>query len=422
VRLTIVSRRYWPAIGGVESVAINLGQTLHAQGHEVTVVAQCVDEGRFGRMTHLIRENERFEPFMHEGVRVVQFRPSRRRRALLLPFALELIPLAGRLSQRRLRAHTAGYYSAVVRPVLAPLLADADVVHVLGGEVMAVAAVETAQLLGKPVAISPFAHPGDWGFDSGSIRAYRHADVVIATTHADAAHYRGVGVPESRLQIVGLPVPPLAGEGPAETADVAAALPPEAPLVVFLGARRPTKGVDVLLAAAPLVWRSRPDARFAFVGPGPPLPARDPRLLDVGRVDDAHRAAWLARASMLCLPSSGESFGLVVPEAWSRSVPAVVSDIPVLAELVSESRGGLSAAREPGALAAAIAALLDDPARASEMGRAGERYWHERLTPQAVAARHLRIYEALLDGATPAGAPSSSAYASARHSAVTSSE
>lgn len=401
MRVAIVSRRYWPAIGGVESVAMNLGGTLVAMGHEVTVVAQCVDEGHFGRMTHIIRENKRFEPFEHEGVAVVQFRPGRGRRALLLPFALELIPLAGRLSQRRLRAHTAGYYSAVVEPVLAPLLAGADVVHVLGGEVMAVAAVQAAHHLGVPVASTPFAHPGDWGFDSGSIRAYRSADVVIATTDADAENYRRAGVEPRRLEIVGLPVPSAAPEQ-----DGVPERGTQEPLVVFLGARRPTKGVDVLLDAAPEVWRSHPEARFAFVGPGAPLGLEDPRVLDVGRVQDAERSRWLARASMLCLPSAGESFGLVVPEAWSCGVPAVVSDIPVLKELVTESGGGLAAAREPAALAGAIVALLDDPARAQAMGEAGRRYWCENLTPEAVAARHLAIYERLL-GSRAAGAPAS---------------
>jgi glycosyltransferase involved in cell wall biosynthesis len=402
VRIVFVTRRYWPAIGGVESVAMNLGETLRAMGHTVTVVAQCVDEGRYGRMTHIIRENRPFSPFTHAGVRVVQFRPSRRRRALLLPFALELIPLAGRVSQRWLRSRTSAYYTAVVRDPLAPLLAEADVVHVLGGEVMAVAAVDTAKRLHKPVAISPFAHPGDWGFDAGSIRAYRHADVVIATTAADAANYRGIGVAPERLEVIGLPVPATPAPAPA---DELRGAPEGSPLVLFLGARRPTKGVDILLASALLVWERRPDVRFAFVGPGDPLPVSDRRLLDVGRVSDAERARWLARSSLLCLPSSSESFGLVVPEAWSHSVPVLVSDHPVLRELVSESGGGRWARRDAGSFADAIVALLDDPELARSLGEAGRRYWHQRLTPEAVAARHLAVYERLLSGHAHASPP-----------------
>jgi glycosyltransferase involved in cell wall biosynthesis len=393
MRVVLVTRRYWPAIGGVERVAMSLGETLREQGHEVKVVAQCVDEGRFGRMTHIIRENKRFSRFSHTGVDVVQFRPSRLRRVLLLPFALELIPFGGRISRLWLRKHTSGYYAAVVRGVLAPLLADADVVHVLGGEVLAVAAVEAAHRLGKPVAISPFAHPGDWGFDAGSIRAYRHADVVIATTRADAAIYEAVGVGHERLEVVGLPVPPMSAPA---TANGPPAVPGGSPLVVFLGARRSTKGVDLLLAAAPLVWERQSETRFAFVGPGDPLGMADPRVLDVGRVSDGERALWLSRANLLCLVSSGESFGLVVPEAWSQATPVVVSDIPVLRELVQESKGGVTVHRDAQSVADAINVLLDEPNRASSLGRAGKQYWHDHLRPQAVAERHVAIYQRVL--------------------------
>ncbi len=405
MHVVFITRRYWPAIGGVERVAMSLGETLCEQGHTVTVVAQCVDEGRFGRMTHIIRENKRFTPFAHEGVRVLQFRPSRRRRSLLLPFALELIPLAGRISQRSLRAHTYGYYTAVVRGVLAPLLADADVIHVLGGEAMAVAAVETARRLGKPVVISPFAHPGDWGFDSGSIRAYRRADAVIATTEADASVYRGVNIPNERLQVIGLPVPELRI---APGIDPSAGEPTDSPLVVFLGARRPTKGVNVLLDAAPLVWQSHPRARFAFVGPGKPLGVNDQRILDVGAVSDSERALWLSRARMLCLPSSGESFGLVVAEAWSRARPAVLSDIPVLAELANVSGGAVIAKREPRAFAKQIVALLENPERARALGRAGHAHWLANLTPRAVCERHLAVYTLLRNAAASSEARSAS--------------
>jgi len=402
MRIVFVTRRYWPAIGGVERVAMSLGEALHAQGHEVEVVAQCVDEGRFGRMTHIIRENRRFQPFSHGGVDVVQFRPSRLRRAPLLPFALELIPFGGRISRQWLRKHTAGYYTAVVGGLLEPLLAQADVVHVLGGELMAVAAVEVGQRLGKPVAITPFAHPGEWGLDAGSIRAYRGADVVIATTRADAGVYSGVGVEPDRLQIVGLPVP-------ATTAAVAprSGSRAESPLVVFLGARRPTKGVDILLDAARLVWERHSRARFAFVGPGPPLASSDERLLDVGPVSDDERASWLSRADLLCLPSISESFGLVVPEAWSQSTPVVVSDIPVLRELVEASGGGLLARRDAGAIAEAICSLLDDPQRAALLGRAGHDYWRRHLDPTAVARRHVEVYERIVGERRTGGAAAS---------------
>jgi hypothetical protein len=123
MRIAMVTRQYWPAVGGVERVVENLGRAYVERGHEATVIAQCVDELHFGRMTHIIRERKRFEPFTHQGMSVLQFRPSRRRRALLLPLAAELIPFGGRVSNRWMRAYEARYYTVVVRGLLDPLLA-----------------------------------------------------------------------------------------------------------------------------------------------------------------------------------------------------------------------------------------------------------------------------------------------------------
>ena len=51
-------------------------------------------------------------------------------------------------------------------------------------------------------------------------------------------------------------------------------------LVVYLGVRRPYKGVDELLQAATILAKTHPSASFAFVGPGDPLP---------GSRDECHR-------------------------------------------------------------------------------------------------------------------------------------
>jgi glycosyltransferase involved in cell wall biosynthesis len=408
MRIAMVTRQYWPAVGGVERVVENLGQAYVLRGHQVTVVAQCVDELHFGRMTHVIRERKIFDAFTHRGMSVVQFRPSRARRSLLLPLAAELIPFGGRITRRWLGRYSSAYYASVVDPVLTPLLRGADIVHMLGSNLLAVGVVRSAHRLGAPVAISPFAHVGEWGDDSGSVSAYLNAEKLLATTRADADAYRSLGVPDDQIEIVGLPVPDaLAGLGelPSEPHGEPMA-PPAAPVILFLGQRRPTKRYELLLAAAELVWERHPDAHFAFVGPGRALPSeRDPRILDVGRVSDQARGWWLQRADLLSLPSVSESFGMVVAEAWSQSLPVLVSDIPVLRELVEESGGGIAAAPDRRSFADAICSLLDDRERCRQMGRAGYEYWARELTPDAVAARHLAIYERLIEERRASASP-----------------
>lgn len=392
MRIAFVTTHYWPSVGGAERVAMNLADAYLADGHEVRAVVKRVDERLLGRAGFVFREGPRVGAHTVAGVEVRQLRLSRRRRALLAPLAAELLPLVGRLPLRRTRHHAAGLYASVTRPALARLLAGADVVHALGGDLLALASVEAAHHLGLPAVVTPLAHPGPRGFDPGAVRAYRVADAVLATVPADADGYRAAGVAATRLHVCGLPVP---SPDAADTA-LGHAIPADAPVVLYLGARRAAKGWKLLHQSAPFLWKRVPRARVAFVGPGDHLPPGDDRILDVGRVSDAERGAWLRRATVLCLPSAWESFGLVVAEAWSQSVPVVVSDTPVLRELVESSGGGVVSARKPEAIAAAIAGLLEQPERAREMGSAGRRYWQRECDPEVVARRHLAIYDALL--------------------------
>ena len=165
--------------------------------------------------------------------------------------------------------------------------------------------------------------------------------------------------------------------------------------------RRPYKGTDILLAAAPAVTRTVPGATFAFVGPGPALPATEgARVLDVGPVDDDERAAWLDAADVLCLPSDAEIFPSSFLEAWTVATPVVASDIPPLRELVTRAGGGLVAERSAEAIAGALVALLSDPPRARALGDAGHAFWRDGFTVDAVAQLHEQLYRDVCAPAT----------------------
>ena len=377
---------------------MNLAEAYRGAGHEVIVVAKRIDKKLTGAINEVVREAARFDAYRWAGADVHQLRLSPGRRALLLPLATELVPLIGRVYPRALRRHGAPLYAAVVGRQLEPLIADADIVHALGGDLLALAAVKAAHRLGRPAAVTPFAHPGPRGFDVRAIQAWRAADAVLATTEVDAAGYEEAGVAPERIQVSGVPV---AAPGDADVA-LGAAVPDGVPVALFLGERRPSKGCELLLQSTPKVWARAPETRFAFVGPGEPLRADDERILDIGEVSDARRAAWLRRATLVCLPSEWEAFGLVVAEAWSLGVPVVVSCTPVLRDLVASSGGGVVSPRDPEALADAIGELLDRPAQARKAGEAGFRYWRSECQPSLVAERHLAVYRALLDRRTSA--------------------
>ena len=390
VRILHVARRYWPSVGGVESFLRHVA-TEQAKRHEVTVLAQRVDDGPHERLNDSLVPPPTFEAFTDGEVRVVPLRVSRSRRAMMAPLVTHVLPGTRRYAYGRTRVAAGALVARAVGPVVARHAADAHIVHMWTGDLLASAALRGARLAHVPFVISPVAHRDQWGYDPASVRAYRVADRVLALLENEADFYRGLGVPAERIAVSGVCAPQVASVGREEAKRM---LGITGPVVLFLGVRRAYKGFDLLLEAAPRIAAAVPGAKVAFVGPGESISdaGRDPAILDVGLVDEAVKALWLGAADVLCLPSAAETFGVAILEAWSVGTPAVTSDIPALKELIDTTGGGAYTSRDAGELASLLVELLADPARLAAMGEAGRLAWRARFTPEHVARWHEDLY------------------------------
>jgi len=173
------------------------------------------------------------------------------------------------------------------------------------------------------------------------------------------------------------------------------------------------KGFDVMLRALPLVRSQIPAVRWVVVGDGelrPELEATaatsglSDAVLFTGRVSDAERDAWYARAHVFAMPSrvppdgGGEGYGIVYMEAGMRGLSCIAGNAGAVAETVLHDETGLLVdAHDPAEVADALIALLRDPERARRLGQAGrqralERSWDrmvrevETLVEQTVEA------------------------------------
>jgi starch synthase len=110
-------------------------------------------------------------------------------------------------------------------------------------------------------------------------------------------------------------------------------------------------------------------------------------------------------ATVFVVPSVYEPLGIVNLEAAACGTAVVASDVGGIPEVVDDGRTGLLVHYDPAdipafeaGLAARIAELLDQPARAAAMGAAGrERVLSEFGWP-AIAQATVGVYNAVLEG------------------------
>ena len=114
----------------------------------------------------------------------------------------------------------------------------------------------------------------------------------------------------------------------------------------------------------------------------------------LGKVSEQRKLAELARADVLCAPSlHGESFGMVLTEAFAAATPVLASDIPGYRDVVRDGLDGqLVAPGDALALAEALRRLALDPAHRERMSAAA-RERAERFAWPHVAAEVLGCYE-----------------------------
>jgi len=150
------------------------------------------------------------------------------------------------------------------------------------------------------------------------------------------------------------------------------------PLLLYVGRIAKQKNLDDLADAVDLLReRLGPDAfRLAIVGEGPytsELKQRMPHAHFAGYVRNSALSRWYASADLFVFPSTTETFGNVVLEAFASGVPVVGADACGTKDLVEHGVNGLLARpNDPADLAHHVASLLEDPARRIAMGDAAE--------------------------------------------------
>jgi glycosyltransferase involved in cell wall biosynthesis len=166
-------------------------------------------------------------------------------------------------------------------------------------------------------------------------------------------------------------------------------LPPEVPIVLYVGNLKASKGCHDLIEAFPALVQRHHDARLVYVGDGACRANLEDRAASLccapavrfaGAVDHAGLADWFRAANVLCLPSHNEGVPNVVLEAMACGIPIVATAVGGIPEVVPGHAGILVPPHQPHELGAALVEAFErhfDPAAIAD--HAGTFRWDENI-------------------------------------------
>ena len=250
-------------------------------------------------------------------------------------------------------------------------------------------------------------------------RAYANAaDAVIVPTQTVASELRRSGVTAPLCVVpTGIDVESF------RTVDATTAIAvrakygvaPDAPLLLLVSRLAQEKNVPIVFEALSRLRAELPDAQLLLVGRGPLLEtlraqARadglDSAIHFAGSVPYDELPAYYAAADAFTFPSSSETQGLVLAEAFAAGLPVVAIDTPQTRDVFGSNLAG-ALVEDPAGMARELRLLLTDPAlrsAASAHSRAAAAAFDGRAT----AVRVLAVYQAVL--ANRAGTADMSAF------------
>jgi phosphatidylinositol alpha-mannosyltransferase len=380
VRIAIVSPYSWTYPGGVNRHVEALADELIARRHEVRVLAPWDPPGRLSRTLHRATPESRERPdYLVPLGRTVGIGANGAVSNLCV------FPGGVTTMRRELRAF---------RP---------DVVHVheppgflLGSDA---ATYRDAPVVGTFHAYSTKPVPNLVGVACGVRRVFNQLHARIAVSEAAAWTGRRWFGGEYEVIPNGVDV----GAAPA------APKPPSDRLrLLFVGRAEERKGLPVLLAAFEALVEHVP-ATLTLIGVERESvrshladPEVEAHVEARGRVGDPELWNGLWEADLLCAPSlAGESFGMILTEAFAAGTPVLASKIAGYSDVVSDGHDGiLVPPADPQRLGEELHALSHDRERLARMGEAA-RESAQRFAWPNVTARVESVYDRVVSAPVP---------------------
>lgn len=340
MKLLYWTELFWPYIGGVEVLSLQLIKALLCRGHDVSVVTS------HGSLE--LPNSDR-----HEGIDIYRFpileALQRRNPTQILRIQKKIIEL-----KQQIRA---------------------DVVHVNLSDPGVFFHLQTEKAWPCPTLLSFQVSPGHLLAGQKSLvgKALQKAAWVTTPSQAVLNQLKKLGAPISKKSSV---IP----NATAITAIEPTPLPWSMPILLCVGRLVEDKGFEYAIRALSLLPEKLKGVRLVIAGDGPDKARLQSIIEQLGLADRIELPGWIKpeliskvinRATVIIIPSiCFEAFGLVAAEAGLMKRPVIASNIGGIPEAVIHGQTGLLF--YPGdvkQLASAIVKFLSNKRQANRMGK-----------------------------------------------------
>jgi glycosyltransferase involved in cell wall biosynthesis len=181
-------------------------------------------------------------------------------------------------------------------------------------------------------------------------------------------------------------------------------IPREGFTIVTVGRLAPAKNQEALLRSVALARVRVADLKLWIVGDGDEA-ANLKKLaveLGIGELvrffgEQSDVGDWLSRADLFVLSSVSEGLPISILEAMAAGLPAIVTDVGGMPEVVNLSGAGkVVPAGRVELLAEAIEELASRPQELKELGLRARSCYQEHFRPERMAEEYLGLYQACL--------------------------
>jgi glycogen(starch) synthase len=359
---------FWPDLGGIEVLAIKTLPALQKRGHELVVITShgeldLPDESEFNGIP--VHRFPFWKVLARRDLKEI-LKVQRQVAELKKTFQPDLVHLhfPGHIAYFHLNTLTA-------HPAPTLLTVHTDFYGLRG---------EPNTLFGQTI------RSATWVNAVSKATLFDTVQIVPDIINRSSVIYNGLEAPQIRPQ----------------------PLPFDQPQILCLGRLAQEKGIDLAINAFASIHSDFPNARLVIAGDGPAKSELESQTAALGLQSKTKFTGWIQpenvpelvnQSTVVVMPSRyREPFGLVAIEAGQMGRPVVATHVGGLPEVVIHQETGLVCEKESStALAEAIAFLLDNPERASEMGEMGRKRALEVFNLENFVENYETLYSKLIE-------------------------